>query len=67
MMLHGVWWCVAVVPALRRLRQEDHHFKASLDHRVRPCLIKPKYTMINFLFNLITLQGEQKSLVDRNV
>jgi hypothetical protein len=27
-----VWWCMSVIPALRRLRQEDQEFKASLDH-----------------------------------
>jgi hypothetical protein len=31
-----VWWCTPVIPALRRLRQEDGEFQASLDHRVRP-------------------------------
>jgi hypothetical protein len=27
-----------VIPALRKLRQEDQVFKASLGHTVRPCL-----------------------------
>jgi hypothetical protein len=26
------WWYTAVIPALGRLRQEDHEFKASLGH-----------------------------------
>jgi hypothetical protein len=26
------WWCTPVIPALRRLRQEDHEFKASLGY-----------------------------------
>jgi hypothetical protein len=26
------WWCITVVLALRRLRQEDHEFKASLGY-----------------------------------
>lgn len=28
------------IPELERLRQEDHEWKASLDHRVRVCLQK---------------------------
>jgi hypothetical protein len=31
-----------VIPALRRLRQEDHKFEASLNNRVKPCLKKKK-------------------------
>jgi hypothetical protein len=34
------WWCTPVIPALRRLRQEDHEFEASLDYTVRPHLKK---------------------------
>jgi hypothetical protein len=26
-----VWWCTSIIPALRRLWQEDHEFQASLD------------------------------------
>jgi hypothetical protein len=26
------WWCTPVMLALRRLRQEDHEFKASLGY-----------------------------------
>jgi hypothetical protein len=30
-----VWWYTPIIPALRRLRQEDHKFKASLDYKER--------------------------------
>jgi hypothetical protein len=26
-----VWWCAPVIPALRRLKQEDYEFEASLE------------------------------------
>jgi hypothetical protein len=30
------WWFVPVIPAIRRLRQEDQQFKVSLGYTVRP-------------------------------
>jgi hypothetical protein len=30
--LELVWWCIPVIPALERLRQEDFEFKPSLGH-----------------------------------
>jgi hypothetical protein len=37
----------SIIPALRRQRQEDHKFKASLGYMVTPCLKKPKTTKID--------------------
>jgi hypothetical protein len=34
------WWCTSGIPELRKLRQEDQEFKASLDYTARPCLLK---------------------------
>jgi hypothetical protein len=37
-----VWWHTPVIPALRRLRQEDCKFKVCLGFIVRPHLKKPR-------------------------
>jgi hypothetical protein len=31
------WWCPLVIPALRRLRQEDGKLEANLGYTGRPC------------------------------
>jgi hypothetical protein len=36
------WWHMTVIPALGRLRQDDHEVKDSLVYIVRPCLKKKK-------------------------
>jgi hypothetical protein len=33
-----LWWCAPIIPALRRPRQEDQEFKASLGYIVRSFL-----------------------------
>lgn len=38
MYLSKVWWPMPVIPALRKVRQEDWEFGASLNYTVRPCL-----------------------------
>jgi hypothetical protein len=36
--INWAWWFIPVIPALGRLRWEDHKFETSLDYRVRSCV-----------------------------
>jgi hypothetical protein len=45
-----VWWYTSAIPALGRLRQEDHEFKASLGFTVRSFLkTKPEFSYFPFM------------------
>jgi hypothetical protein len=34
----GAWWYTPIIPAFRRLRQEDHEFESSQHYIIRHCL-----------------------------
>jgi hypothetical protein len=37
-----MWWYLSVISTLRRLRQEDHNFKAILGYITKPCFKNTK-------------------------
>jgi hypothetical protein len=41
-----MWWHTPGTPAFRRLRQQDHMFKASLECIVRSCLKKKRKVLL---------------------
>jgi hypothetical protein len=41
-LLERACWYMVAIPASKRLRQENHEFKVSLDYTVRPCLKNSK-------------------------
>jgi hypothetical protein len=47
--LRQAWWYIPIIPALRRLRQEDCEFKTSLGYIVK--LYLKKITIILFFSN----------------
>lgn len=40
------WPCIPVIPALKRLRQGNHGFGASLGYLIRPCEEKRDWTFL---------------------
>lgn len=44
-------WYTPTIPALRRLRQEDCEFEASLSSTVRPCLKRVNEVLFSHLTN----------------
>jgi hypothetical protein len=47
------WYHMAVIPALRKLRQEDREFETCLGYRAKPCLKIKLFNSnqgLNFLF-----------------
>jgi hypothetical protein len=38
----GVWWHTSLIPAIGKLRQEGHNFKANLGYIMRTCLKRKK-------------------------
>jgi hypothetical protein len=49
------WWCMPVIPALWRLKQEDLEFKVILEHIVRPQLKKK----VLYPYNLILVSHKE--------
>jgi hypothetical protein len=59
-------WSTPVIPALGRLRQEGHEFKASLDYLVRPCLKQKQKDITPHAQQAsrhLTVQGDLLSLI----
>jgi hypothetical protein len=47
-----VWWYTPVIPALRKLRQEDHMFEAGLGYIIR--IFQEKQSKTKYLVESIT-------------
>jgi hypothetical protein len=48
--LYGqAWWCMPIIPALRRVRKEDHKFEASLSYIASSKKISYKKSLL-FIF-----------------
>jgi hypothetical protein len=50
-----VWHCTPIIPALRKVRQEDCEFKASLGYTAKPCF-KKKVLSPSFPLHLLVFE-----------
>jgi hypothetical protein len=60
-----VWWFIFIIPALRRLSQEDDKFVASLGYMGRPCLLPKKVIRFDDLGNSLPNHTAKYNKVNR--
>jgi hypothetical protein len=58
-----VWWFTPIIPALRRLRQEEQEFKDSVGCIAKPCL---KNTMLAWQAQWLAFKSQYHQNKQRN-